>query len=195
MAKTQAVFEQSKALGTIGSSISQTDLDAHAPRQEDFGLAQALSDSELEVASQRQALTDYSNLQSRTPTDMMDPNDPEAAYYSKLAKHESEGSGGYTASNKSGAYGKYQFMPATEKEVAGKLGFTIAQARTPDGQEQMIRRFTQDNISGLQRNGIPVNDETLWWAHNQGLQGAINLHRGIPLKQKNQLLHLPYNYQ
>lgn len=183
MAKTEAIFEPSQSLGTIGSSISQQDLDSVQPRTEDQGLARALNDSELEVASQRQALTDYANYQSRMPNDSMDPNDPEGPYYEKLGKYESNNK--YDASNKSGAYGKYQFMPDTEKEVAGKLGMTIAQARTPDGQEQMIRQFTQDNIEGLQRNGIPVNDETLWWAHNQGLQGAINLHKGIPLKKKN----------
>ncbi len=188
MAKIQAVFDNNNSLGTIGSSISQAGVDSMPIHEPDAGLAQALNGAELELAAREQDMIDYANNASRVPSSdsvYSNENNENTEYYRKLAKHESGGMGGYTASNKSGAYGKYQFMPATEKEVAAKLGYTIEQARTPDGQEAMIRQFTKDNIAGLRRNGIPVNDETLWWAHNQGLGGAINLHKGIPLSAKN----------
>lgn len=104
-------------------------------------------------------------------------------YYNLLANVESRGN--YNAKNKSGAYGKYQFMPSTEKEYAKKLGITIKQARTPEGQENMIRKFTKDNINGLRRHGVPVTKETMWWAHNQGLGGAVNLYKGGKVSKRN----------
>ena len=105
-------------------------------------------------------------------------------YLSKLSNVESGGD--YYALNKgSGAFGKYQFMPATEKQYAKKLGFSLDQARTPEGQEAMISAFTNDNVSGLKKAGVPVTDETMWWAHNQGLGGAINLYKGNALNSKN----------
>ena len=95
-------------------------------------------------------------------------------YLDKLASVESGGN--YNAHNKgSGARGKYQFIPSTEKAYAKKLGMTINEARTPDGQERMIESFTDDNKRGLERAGIEPTDMNLWVAHNQGLSGAIDM--------------------
>ncbi len=107
-------------------------------------------------------------------------------FVNKLADVESKGN--YKAYNKgSKAYGRYQFIPSTEKAVAKKLGYTIAQARTPEGQENMVRQLTNDNIRTLKKAGVPITGETVWWAHNQGAGGAIKLHRGKELSKRNLL--------
>ncbi len=111
-------------------------------------------------------------------------------YFDKLAKYESGGN--YEAYNKgSKAFGKYQFIPATEKAYAKKLGFTIEQARTPEGQEAMARRFTDDNKRGLEKAGIPVTDFWLYTAHQQGLGGAKKLHSGQAMNKRNVGSNLP----
>ncbi len=111
-------------------------------------------------------------------------------YFDKLAKYESGGD--YGAYNKgSKAFGKYQFIPATEKAYAKKLGFTIEQARTPEGQEAMARRFTDDNKRGLEKAGIPITDFWLYTAHQQGLGGAKKLHSGQAMNKRNVGSNLP----
>ena len=148
------------------------------------GLAQSLTESQIDLMDAEYGVKEAKRINDASNAPIYsEESTPAGAYYKKLANVESGGN--YNASNKSGAYGKYQFMPSTEKAVAAKLNMTIEQARTPKGQEAMIRQFTNDNIKGLRRNGIPVNDETLWWAHNQGLGGAINLHKGNALSSKN----------
>lgn len=120
---------------------------------------------------------DDSIFQSQQPKYDFSQSGMSESYFDKLAGIESQGN--YQAHNAgSGAYGKYQFIPGTEKHVAGQLGLTIDQARTPENQERMIRRFTQDNIAGLKKAGVPVNNETLWYSHNLGLGSAINMHNG-----------------
>ena len=106
------------------------------------------------------------------------------SYWDKMANIESGGD--YNAHNKgSGAYGKYQFIPSTMKAYAKKLGITVEQARTPAGQDAMVKKFTADNAAGLRRAGIPVNDQTLYAAHQQGLGGAIALYKGGNVSKKN----------
>ena len=172
-------------VGGIGESPQNTEIDReYSDAYKERGLAQSLTESEIDRmdaeygAKEAKRINDAVNAPLHTYE-----NTPEGTYLKKLAKVESGGN--YNASNKSGAYGKYQFMPATEKAVAAKLGMTIEEARTPEGQEAMIRQFTKDNRNGLKRNGIPVTDETLWWAHNQGLGGAINLYKDKPLSSAN----------
>ena len=59
-----------------------------------------------------------------------------SSYLTNLASVESSDS--WTAHNKgSGAYGKYQFIPSTEKAYAKKLGLSIKEARTPAGQTKL----------------------------------------------------------
>ncbi len=111
-------------------------------------------------------------------------------YLNKIAGHESGGN--YNALNKGSlAYGKYQFIPSTEKQYMKKLGFTQAQARTPEGQEKMIRSLTDDNARYLRKHGIPVNNETLYAAHQQGPQGAVNIYKGGNVSKRNIASNLP----
>lgn len=104
---------------------------------------------------------------------------------------DTESKGDYKAQNKSGAYGKYQFMPSTEAEYAKKLNMTIPQARTPNGQEAMIKKFTEDNANFLKKNNIPVTDEFLWYAHNLGRGGARAIHRGEGVNMKHIASNVP----
>jgi len=99
------------------------------------------------------------------------------SYWDKMSKIESNGD--YNAVNKSsGAYGKWQIMPKTMKSYANKLGISMDEARTPQGQDAVIKKFTDDNARALRRAGLPVNDKTLYLAHQQGAGGAINLLKG-----------------
>jgi len=101
----------------------------------------------------------------------------QGSYFKKLAGVESGGK--WDALNPgSGAYGRYQFVPATEKQYAKKLGITIEQARTPSGQNAMVSAFTKDNAAGLKRAGFAPTQRNLYLAHQQGLGGAITMLNG-----------------
>ena len=119
----------------------------------------------------------------------------EVSFLPDLEKIASVESGGdYNAVNPiTKAYGKYQFIPSTLKEVAGQLGITEAQAKTPEGQEQMMALFTSNNIRGLQEAGFPANDFTIYAAHQQGLGGAKQILSGNISEQvkRNMLANLP----
>ena len=95
-------------------------------------------------------------------------------YFDRLGRIESTNN--YKAYNKgSKAYGKYQFIPSTEKDIAKRLGISIKEARTPAGQEKMVRKLTDLNRTSLVKAGIEPNNKNLWAAHNQGARGAINM--------------------
>ena len=101
-------------------------------------------------------------------------SDSNKGFLDKLAYQESKGN--YNAYNKgSKAFGKYQFIPSTEKDVAGRLGISIKEARTPAGQERMVNYLTNQNRRGLEKAGYEANDTNLWYAHNLGLGGAKTL--------------------
>ena len=105
-------------------------------------------------------------------------------YLQKLAQVESNGD--WNAMNPgSKAFGRFQFIPSTEKTYAKKLGMSLDQARTPEGQMRMVSAFTADNRNGLLKAGIEPTQENLYLAHQQGLGGAINLIRGRGTKQIN----------
>ena len=106
------------------------------------------------------------------------------SYFNRIAGIES--SDNYGALNKgSGAYGKFQIMPETQKEWAGKLGMTIKEARTPAGQERVIRGITSQNARTLEKAGMPVNDFTLYMLHQQGATGGMNMLKGDFSKVKD----------
>ena len=106
--------------------------------------------------------------------------------FKKKVKDVESSGGKYDAKNEgSGAYGAYQFIPSTAKWVAKELGIPYKEWKKPENQDKMFKWYTEHNKKGLEKAGIPVTEETLWWAHNQGLEGAKKLYRGQKLKKKN----------
>ncbi len=96
-----------------------------------------------------------------------------------------ESAGNWNAYNKgSGAFGKFQFIPSTEKAYAQKLGMTIPEARTPEGQMKMVSAFTNDNRKGLVNAGFEPTQENMYMAHNLGIGSALSALRGGSVKQK-----------
>lgn len=99
---------------------------------------------------------------------------PGGDYLGTLAQGESGGK--YDARNPSGAYGKYQFMPATWSTVAQnnpdlKLPFNMAQS-TPQQQEGAVRALTASNAQGLKAAGIEPTPDNLYLAHRFGVDGT-----------------------
>lgn len=92
----------------------------------------------------------------------------------KLIRLES-GNQGYTASNKSGAYGRYQFMPDTAKQYADKLGISMDEWKRPENQDKMFAAFTQDNINQLKARGMPIDLFHVYGAHQQGVGGLSKI--------------------
>ena len=128
----------------------------------------------------RDSNTSYGNKDTNTTRD----TNTTSSYLENLAKVES--SDNWTAHNKgSGAYGKFQFIPSTEKAYAKKLGMSTKEARTPAGQIAMVKAFTEDNRKGLIRAGIDPTQENLYLSHQQGLGGAVKMIRGGKAKAIN----------
>ena len=128
----------------------------------------------------RDSNTSYGNKDTNTARD----TNTTSSYLENLAKVES--SDNWTAHNKgSGAYGKFQFIPSTEKAYAKKLGMSTKEARTPAGQIAMVKAFTEDNRKGLIRAGIDPTQENLYLSHQQGLGGAVKMIRGGKAKAIN----------
>jgi hypothetical protein len=106
------------------------------------------------------------------------------SYLENLGRVESNGK--WDAYNKgSKAYGRFQFIPSTEKAYAKKLGLSIEQARTPEGQLAMVERLTADNHNGLIKAGFEPTQENLYLSHQQGLGGALKMLRGGQAKAIN----------
>jgi hypothetical protein len=104
------------------------------------------------------------------------PGKPPTAPGFSNAVASGESGGSYSASNPSGAFGKYQFMPDTWATVASanpqlNLPFNMKQA-TPQQQEQAFQALTQMNGAGLKAAGIPVSEQSLYLAHRLGVNGA-----------------------
>ena len=109
-------------------------------------------------------------------------------HLASLIKIESN-SGGYTALNpNSGAYGKYQFMPATAAAYKARLGLKGNSWMSPSNQDKMFSELTKDNLTQLKRDGqgiegIDVNNIgafELYGAHQQGVSGFLEI-----MKNKN----------
>jgi hypothetical protein len=85
----------------------------------------------------------------------------------------------------SSAFGRYQFTRGTWIDTYRKLNPGTkesdkqiwAKRTNPALQDRLMVKLTQDNASGLERAGLPVNDATLYLAHFAGLGGATKLLR------------------
>jgi len=116
---------------------------------------------------------------------LVDSKSASKDYYKKLAKVESGGD--YNAYNKgSGATGKYQFLKGTAEPILKGMGKTWDDfKKNPALQDKVVKKFTEQNAEYLRKHNVPVNDETLWWAHNQGAGGAVNLYKGGEVSSRN----------
>ncbi len=169
--------------GSDDESLAMSMLES-APVKADNKLADSFNDKLNESINELQVMEDP-ELMSEEPQgggryiggSMGENSGLSGGYWDKMSNIESGGD--YNALNKgSGAHGRWQIMPATSKEYAKKLGLSPDVARSPAGQDAIIKRFTDDNANALRRAGLPVNDKTLYLAHQQGAGGAINLLKG-----------------
>lgn len=108
-------------------------------------------------------------------------------YYSALRGAESGGRNVPNAMG-SGAFGPYQFMPATWAGLVQKYGqthgLTADGLRDPQQQEKAIRLFTADNRDALKTalGRDPTPDE-IYAAHRLGAAGAVKLIQAPPMAQ------------
>lgn len=81
---------------------------------------------------------------------------------------------------KSSASGAFQFIDSTW--AANKPAGAPARAKdaTPAQQVQALENFTAKNAAALGARGLPVNDATLYIAHNLGVGGAQKLLKADP---------------
>lgn len=92
---------------------------------------------------------------------------------------QKESKGDYNAkSSISSAYGKYQFLKDTLAEKARLHGMTVKEARTPQGQEELMRKALKDYEARLRKFDLPITKENLFVVHNLGETGGIRAIRG-----------------
>lgn len=111
----------------------------------------------------------------RTQVSKAKPNEKEILNY--FSQKESKGD--YNAkSSISSAYGKYQFLKDTLAEKARLHGMTVKEARTPQGQEELMRKVLKDYEARLRKFDLPITKENLFVVHNLGETGGIRAIRG-----------------
>lgn len=92
---------------------------------------------------------------------------------------QKESKGDYNAkSSISSAYGKYQFLKDTLAEKARLHGMTVKEARTPQGQEELMRKVLKGYEARLRKFDLPITKENLFVVHNLGETGGIRAIRG-----------------
>jgi hypothetical protein len=99
------------------------------------------------------------------------------AYFDKVAKIESGGD--YNAVNKgSGATGLNQILRSTGEPYLKKYGATWDDfKRSPKLQDAVMREHTANNVRYLKKHGVPINDFTLYGAHQQGAGGFTQMYK------------------
>ena len=88
-----------------------------------------------------------------------------------------ESSGNYKAQSPGG--GSYYGLGQLNKESVEAMGINWNDYKNnPDTQVTAFKNFTAKNVKDLEANGIPVNDFTVYIAHNQGVNGAKQILSG-----------------
>lgn len=109
------------------------------------------------------------------------------SYIQALKGIESSG-GDYKAYNRgSGAMGAYQMLPSTLSSLKKRTGDTFTSKEflaSPKLQDEYFKLLVEDNVKTLGNMGLPVNNFTLWAAHNLGPAQAKELFSGGPLSDQ-----------
>ena len=112
-----------------------------------------------------------------------DSNFNKSAYDKNLSEVESGGNyNAYNATSK--AFGKYQFVPSTINSLIKQEGgkHTIDEVRkSPELQDYYYDKLTKENINTLKSTGVPVNNFTVYMAHNLGPSQTENFFSNDPL--------------
>ncbi len=120
--------------------------------------------------------------QSETTTQESQDSNPSvsSSFIDKLVAIESGGS--YTAKNpNSSAFGYFQFTKKTSQDVARKSGKDYNWIRnTKEGQWFAMEWLTKDNAKMMEKVGIPVNDFSLYIAHQMGFSALKRLYNDTP---------------
>ncbi len=98
-----------------------------------------------------------------------------------IASYESSGyTDPYKAVNKkSGAFGRYQFIPKYAEPYADKLGVTVDDMRTdPNLQDTAAKLKLQDLQRELASYGIPVTKQNIYLGWQEGAKGLYDLMQG-----------------
>ena len=114
-----------------------------------------------------------------------DANFNKNTYDKNLSEIESGGNyNAYNASSK--AFGKYQFVPSTINSLLKEDGskHTIDEVRkSPELQDYYYNKLTKENIGTLKESGVPVNNFTVYMAHNLGPAQTANFFSTEPLTE------------
>jgi hypothetical protein len=95
-----------------------------------------------------------------------------------------ESRGDYNAKNpNSSARGKYQFISSTLNYVSNETGLSKEYLTTPRGQEQAMDFLLKENERVLQNRKIPIDNFTMYGAHQLGASGFSRVYQGRPSKR------------
>lgn len=98
-------------------------------------------------------------------------------YVAKSIKTESGGDSKATS-------GSYKGLMQLSKDGVEKMGYDWNEyQKNPKLQEEAGRVWTANNIRTMEKQGIPVNDFTVYMAHNQGVEGTKQILNGNPSKE------------
>lgn len=98
-------------------------------------------------------------------------------YMKNAIKTESNG-------NSDAKTGSYRGLMQLKQPEVEKMGYDWNQyLKDPKLQDEAGRVYTANNVRQLERNGIPVNDFTVYVAHNQGVGGLNQIMSGHPSKE------------
>lgn len=120
----------------------------------------------------------FAGVDAKEPSDKTTSKYDPTAYAKVLKGIESSG-GDYGAINeRTGAMGAYQFLPSTLKALQKRTGESFSDQEfinNPQLQDKYFKMLVEDNVKTLQRMDLPVNNFTLWAAHNLGPAQAKEL--------------------